>query len=288
MPSVDLERYAADGFLIVDVLEGGELQRWRDLFESLLGRHRPAPSGAAAASAYQHLGDPLDDYGQLAKHYYFHLLTDPRSLPSHALFHDPVLLEAAERLLGPGLVIDNASLLAAEPGTRYQLPWHRDVIQIPESEIVPEAIYTPLRFHNNVQINLALYPDAALWVIPGSHRRCNTPVEEQEFAGSKHYAPLSAELSGALNVPLRAGQAVLYNNNLIHRGYQPAFPNCRRCVHIGYHSRTRPPTWHFYFLNESLFTPEYLASMTPRVRQMLADHFERRREYPEMRLSWPR
>ena len=108
-----------------------------------------------------------------------------------SVFHLPGVLAASEDILGGPLIINNASLFAAEPGTCYNLGWHRDVIQIPEDEIDEQAIYAPARFHNSVQVNLALCPDETLWIVPGSHRRPNTPEERAAFQGSKHYAPAS-------------------------------------------------------------------------------------------------
>jgi len=67
-------------------------------------------------------------------------------LPIQHVFHHPEILRTIERILGAPLIINNASLFAAEPGTVYQLGWHRDVIQIPQNEIIEAAIYNPKRF----------------------------------------------------------------------------------------------------------------------------------------------
>jgi hypothetical protein len=295
MPSIDTQLplrdgYQRNGFALVPVLEPHEVLGLRARIETLLGRAAGRASARAGfcSSSFQHHGDRLEDYGKVAKHYYFHLITDPRSLPVHHAFHLPCVLSAAESLLGPDLIINNASLLAAEPGTTYRLGCHRDVIQIPEAEIVPEAIYSPSWFHNNVQINLPLYPDDALWVVPGSHLRPNTIPEEQAFAGSRHYAPLAAEMPGGVNVQVPPGHAVLYNNNLIHRGHHPQLPGPRLTLHLGYHSRRRPPTWHFYLLDESRFSASYRAQMSDRMREMLDAYFACRAEHPRMQDTWPR
>jgi hypothetical protein len=143
------------------------------------------------------------------------------------------------------------------------------------------------RFHNSVQVNLPLYPDNALWVVPGSHARPNTPEEDAAFRGSKHYAPPGAEMPGGVCVSIAPGQALLYNNNLIHRGYCAPFVGRRLALHLGYHSRTRPPTWHFYLLDESMFTEAYRDQMSPTLRRMLDEYFECRRQYPRMEDTWP-
>jgi hypothetical protein len=289
MPLVDVDAYRRDGYALLDVLSESEVGELRAELESLISfRNELERPPQFFSSDFQHRGDRLEDYGKLTKHYYFHLLTDPRTLRMHHVFHHPRLLAGIEELLGPRLIINNASLFAAEPGTSYKLGWHRDVIQIPQHLINARAIFNPERFHNNVQANLPLYADDALWVVPGSHARPNTPEEDAAFRGSQHYAPPGAQLPGGVAVHIPAGKALLYNNNLIHRGYSEAFKTRRLALHVGYHSRTRPPTWHFYLLNEAMFTEEYKSQMSPRMRAMIEEYFECRREYPRMEDTWPR
>ena len=85
---------------------------------------------------------------------------------------------------------------------------------------------------------------------------------------------------------IKSGQAVLYNNNIIHRGFNPKFKVPRRSLHLGYHCAAKPPTWHFYLLNERAFSEEYLSQMTLTVRNMLKEYFECRRKYPKMEDTW--
>jgi hypothetical protein len=85
---------------------------------------------------------------------------------------------------------------------------------------------------------------------------------------------------------MRPGQAALYNNNLIHTGFQERFRVPRRSLHLGYHCARKPPTWHFYLLNEHMFTDDYRARMSPRVRAMIDDYFVCRHEYPRMEDTW--
>lgn len=123
-------------------------------------------------------------------------------------------------------------------------------------------------------------------IVPGSHRRANTPEENRLFAGTKHYAPLDVEMPGALKVSLKAGQAVLYNNNLIHRGCSENANVPRRTLHMGYHSADKPPTWHFYLLDGNLLTAQYLDTLSPRMRQMMEEYLACLREYPKMEDTW--
>lgn len=290
MQAIDYEHFHKNGFLILDILDPKELEEYRKAAEDILP---PVPDSSKEAEAetfsseFQHLGADLAQYGRQRRNYYFRLLTKPGTEPLHRAFLHPRILKAIEALLGPDPIINNGTLLAAEAGTRYNLGWHRDVIQIPQDEI-DERIFSPRWFHNSTQLNLALYDDSNLWAVPGSHSRPNTLGEDAAFAGSRHYAPRDATMPGGLPIHLKAGQAAFYNNNIIHRGFSEAMPVKRRTLHLGFHSASRPPTWHFYFLDAGKMTPEYLATLDSDVRRMLEAHLECRRQYPDESKSWPR
>ena len=198
-----------------------------------------------------------------------------------------MVLGIVERLLGPQPIVNNASILVFNPGVTYVQGWHRDVIQIPEDEI-EDWLFSPERHHNSVQINLPLVDEECLWVVPCSHRRPNTD-EENSASPAASTTPPSAS---RCRVPCRCGyvpaRAVFYNNNLIHRGHSTDPTAARRTLHMGYHSATRPPTWHFYLLDADRLTDDYLARLDPTMRQMMDDYLACRAEYPEMSATWQR
>ena len=281
-------QFLTDGYVIVDILDAEELESFRQIMADLLDVEVRADDGEVHSSSFQHLGDEIKDFARENRQYYFHLLTKVGTEPIHHAFHHPKVMEVVEELLGPNLIINNASILAANKGVKYDLGWHRDVIQIPQDEIEEEYLYSKTRFHNSCQINLPLYEEDALWIVPGSHNRVNTPEENAVFGGSKHYSPPSHEMPGAMPVRLKAGQAVFYNNNLIHRGYTAEVKVPRRTIHMGYHSASKPPTWHFYLLNGDLLTPEYLERLSPTMRTMMDEYLACRKQYPEMSATWKR
>jgi ectoine hydroxylase-related dioxygenase (phytanoyl-CoA dioxygenase family) len=279
------ETFLRDGYVIVDVLTEQEIAEFREIMDALISPKIKAADTKKKEASFQHLGDEIADFGKEARQYYFHLLTKPGTEIIHHAFHHPVILKTVEELLGPNLIVNNASILAANEGTEYSLGWHRDIIQIPQPEI-EDWLFSPERFHNSVQINLPLVDENSLWVVPGSHFRPNTEEGNKAFRGSKHYAPLGIEMPGGIPVPLKAGQAVLYNNNLIHRGFTEKMKIPRRTLHMGYHSALYPPTWHFYLLNGDLLTPEYLDRLSPTMRRMMEEYLECRRQYPDMSQTW--
>ena len=124
-------------------------------------------------------------------------------------------------------------------------------------------------------------------MVPGSHQRPNTPAEDAAFAGSKHYAPVDAAMPGGIPVKIPAGHALLYNNNLIHRGYNAGMETPRRTLHMGYHSAARKPTWHFYLLPLApISDPAYQARLQPRIRGMVEEYIALRHRYPRMEDTW--
>lgn len=280
------DQFLKEGYVIIDVLKENEIENFRRLMDALLNPAIKADhTGGKLNAAFQHLGDDLVDFGKEARQYYFHLLTMHGTEPIHHAFHHQVILAAVEQILGPNLIVNNASILAANEGTSYSLGWHRDVIQIPENEI-EDWLFSADRLHNSVQINLPLVDESSLWIVPRSHNRPNTEAENVAFAGSKHYAPVGAEMPGGIPVPLKAGQAVLYNNNLIHRGYTETMEVPRRTLHMGYHSAVYPPTWHFYLLDDSRLTSNYLKRLSPTMRKMMEEYLACRKKYPDMEDTW--
>jgi len=279
------DQFLREGYVIIDVLTDEEIATFRTVMDALLNPAIEPGDRASRSASFQHLGDSLSDFGAEARQYYFHLLTKPGTESIHHAFYHPVILRAVEGILGPNLIINNASILAANVGTSYSLGWHRDVIQIPEEEI-HDWLFSPDRFHNSVQINLPLIEESSLWIVPRSHNRPNTAGEDLAFGGSKHYAPIGAEMPGAIPVRLEAGQAVLYNNNLIHRGFTEAMTVPRRTLHLGYHSAAYPPTWHFYLLDATKLTREYLKRLDPTMRRMMDEYLACRKTYPDMAATW--
>ncbi|KAI1493393.1 phytanoyl-dioxygenase family protein [Biscogniauxia mediterranea] len=143
---------------------------------------------------------------------------------ARAYFGDATL-GVAKELLGPGgcgdedLVMELFNLLV-RPGRDFALRWHRDDVP-DEADDVEEARRLGLGdgedggkcYRTHTQWNLALYPDASLVVVPGSHARVRTAAERAAAAG-----PEADNMPGAVAVELGAGDAVFYDNNILHRG----------------------------------------------------------------------
>lgn len=287
--AIDKAAFQRDGFLILQVLDPAEIKHFLHEAEKLIAPNasQQLADRGSSEQAFQHFGDRLADYGQEPKNYYFHLINNRLARPLHDAFHHPNVLQVIESLLGPQLILNNGSMLAAEAGVTYHLGWHRDVIQIPQEEI-EDYLFSPQWFHNNVQVNLALTEDRCLWAVPGSHARPNTPQENTAFGHSKHYAPADADMPGRTEIALKPGEAIFYNNNLIHNGLCERIANPRRTIHLGYHTNTRKPSWHFYLLDAEKIDDQFLDAISPQLKEMMINYRDCRQRYPRMEDTWQR
>lgn len=129
-----------------------------------------------------------------------------------------IVIEVVADLLDVSAAGDDTPLqlelvnMLVNPSKRdYQIGWHRDLVstdQPPERE--REEL---MRVQHGVQWNTALYDEACLYIVPGSHLRPSTP-EEREVVKHRPKDPMPEQFI----VELKAGQGVYYNANLLHRG----------------------------------------------------------------------
>lgn len=91
----------------------------------------------------------------------------------------------------------------------YALSWHRDDVKATATEDEErEALAIK---HHTIQWNAALYDDACLSAVPRSHNRVRTSAERKANLDG-------GDMPGAEVLALKKGQAVFYNNNILHVG----------------------------------------------------------------------
>ena len=135
-------------------------------------------------------------------------------------------------------------------GTGY----HRDVHPIdmaPLDALVADFLENGPRY---TQWNVPMYDDNVLWVVPGSHRRRNTEQENARFFDDlkPHIDTAYTHLQyteGGVPVDLKAGDAVVYSNFLLHTGSTYTTKK-RRTLHGGHAIFSDYPEFGF---TESLF-----------------------------------
>lgn len=106
------------------------------------------------------------------------------------------------------LVMELFNLLV-RPDRDFELRWHRD--DIPATATADEELARLRQPAYSAQWNLALYDDASLIVVPGSHTRARTETE-------RNADPFARDMPEQMVVKLHAGDVVFYNNNILHRG----------------------------------------------------------------------
>ncbi|WEW56482.1 hypothetical protein PRK78_001927 [Emydomyces testavorans] len=142
------------------------------------------------------------------------------------LYFAPNVLNIIEELVGlkgkpasdvEPLTMELFNLLVSPTCKDFELRWHRDDIPTPptltpEEEVRQLQAKSPAdRAQSHAQYNIALYPDASLIVVPGSHLRARTPAE-------RNADPYEANMPGQKIVALQPGDAVFYDSNIFHRG----------------------------------------------------------------------
>jgi ectoine hydroxylase-related dioxygenase (phytanoyl-CoA dioxygenase family) len=85
------------------------------------------------------------------------------------------------------------------------LSWHRDDIK-PTVSPSEESEALGIK-HHGIQWNAALYDDACLSAVPGSHRRVRTPAEREAHLSG-------GVMPGGKALELKKGETVFYNNNI--------------------------------------------------------------------------
>jgi hypothetical protein len=135
--------------------------------------------------------------------------------PDHLVFarsyFDEELLKYVSALIGSeeeDLTMELYNMLV-RPDKPFELRWHRD--DIPASATPEEELERLQKPGYHAQWNLALYDDASLVLVPGSHKRARTEEERNALP----YAP---SLPSQITVHLKAGEVAFYNNNILHRG----------------------------------------------------------------------
>ena len=112
--------------------------------------------------------------------------------------------------------------------------WHRDIHpidQAPLRGLQDDLLYNAPGY---LQWNIPLYDDDVLWVVPKSHRRGNTALENRCLERNPREA-----LPGAVQVELNAGDGVVYTNTILHWGSNYS-ARLRRTIHLGYRSYGGP------------------------------------------------
>jgi ectoine hydroxylase-related dioxygenase (phytanoyl-CoA dioxygenase family) len=139
--------------------------------------------------------------------------------------------------------------------------WHRDTqFETPD----PEAEKARMREIDSVHFRIALEPDDRLEVVPGSHRRWDTPEELAIRRGSDPAKTSRADMPGRVRVALERGDACVFHAWMIHRGTYRTSPP-RRTFDVIY-AYGPPPSFGEPAPSDTFHDPEVLRRLTPAAR----------------------
>ncbi len=233
---IDRDRFQDQGFLILrNFLSPSRVEELRAVYEIILERQRSL--WAAARGPDGPPGGEWDSNPQPRIDLVRPGLIDRRTALAVEDWVDGRMLEVASQLLtAPEASVTEMFMMCSPPHRDFgPSAWHRDINSChmaPLQQLIDDAVESGPRY---VQWNMPLYDDNVLWVVPTSHRIADS-IERSDDAISRHHAPIP----GGIPVELRAGDAVVYNNYILHWGssYTRAL---RRTIHGGHSTYTMVP-----------------------------------------------
>ena len=226
MPSLNQSQLRRDGYVIVrNVIPSDRLDDVREACEGVLDRQREIWRQEAGPDD---LPGGVWDMRPQPRVPEFHALVDAETALAVELWlSEPVMSISRELLSGPEAVPMHMMMMCNPRTDHGPAKWHRDIGPL---EVAPlwllqeELAETGPRY---LQWNLPLYDDDVLWVVPGSHRRLNTPEEDRQLADDPR-----SPLPGGMPVELKAGDGLIYLHSMLHWGSNYS-PKLRRTVHGG-------------------------------------------------------
>ncbi|KAF5347151.1 hypothetical protein D9758_011098 [Tetrapyrgos nigripes] len=119
------------------------------------------------------------------------------------------LLECKEQ----DLQMELFNLLINPESHSFALRWHRDDIR--ENATEEEERQSLGKWNNGVQWNTALYEDACLFIVPGSHKTPRSPGQ-RALSSTQEPPENPLDMPGAVRLTLKPGETVFYNSNILH------------------------------------------------------------------------
>ena len=175
---------------------------------------------------------------------------------------DPNVLHLAEAIFGEAPMFRSTSLFFNPGGIHVDGNWHRDAQFMTKTEDDERAMISNAGDGGSgMQLQIALVPSDDIEVVPGSHLRWDTAEEYaiRKADGGAHNR--NNDMPGAVRVKQNAGDAVLFNAMMLHRGRYYREP-VRRTLMLTYTKTSEP--WFDYFSDQAWFVQSgYLDGLSP-------------------------
>jgi hypothetical protein len=206
--------WRCDGYFIVRGLYAPARVAWmRSACERILNQWRACapetgqPGGDPEASSMRHLNHPAYFEG------------DPEGLREMlAAIADPKVQDICRDLFDGEPLFRCTSLFMNPATIQRDGNWHRDSqFLFPDETVERERILATGGVSDHVQLQVALVPSDDIELVPGSHRRWDTP-EEYAIRRADGGANNRSAIPHAVRIALEPGDAVGFNAYGLHRG----------------------------------------------------------------------
>jgi hypothetical protein len=254
--------FAEEGILFYPaIFEGDELERLRVACDYVLDQHMAdlesrSPEDANISHSMRHLSQSCW-HRQTREHWkvIMETVADPRCLgPVEQIFTQPSLFRCTSLFFNPR-------------GGGMEGNWHRDPQFTHKEEAEVKAYLESIKgasSTNGLQFQIALVDNDDVEYVPFSAARYDAPEEYKIRCEDDRSHNRESGMPNAMRVHLRAGDAVIFNPNGLHRGrYWPQNP--RRTLMLTYTPSTQPHC-DFFSKQPWMLEPGYLDGLSPRAR----------------------
>jgi ectoine hydroxylase-related dioxygenase (phytanoyl-CoA dioxygenase family) len=185
LTEVEQSRYERDGYLApLEFCSAEQMQVLRQAINDSLSS-KPGPQGG-------------DQWG--SRHQDCRLVYD--------ICATPAIVERVATLIGPDVILWNSVFFNKEPGGS-EIPWHQDRSFVMMEPVVNVAVW--------LAIDDADVTNGGLQVVPGSHRHFVPHVPRSKADDFNARAEISpTDKANAEQINLRAGQFILFHENILH------------------------------------------------------------------------
>lgn len=197
LTKAEIEAYRRDGYVVPDGfrLDAGELETLRSAVEQVL-RDNPHMEPDRIINPHLDRGRPYRLHGNRA---------------FHAVVHDARILDMAEAVMGPDLVLLFTHLFCKPPESRRTVPWHQDGPFWPIEPMASCSVWLAL---DKVDAG-----NGAMQVIPGSHLehyRRHELVDDPDSTLNREIPVRDFDESAAHMIELEPGQASVHDIGIVH------------------------------------------------------------------------
>jgi ectoine hydroxylase-related dioxygenase (phytanoyl-CoA dioxygenase family) len=257
------EQWNKDGYVIVrNAFDADFTRRLRITCDEILEQWRTCDPQTGAPGSISHCMRHLNHPAYAARN------SQCFSDIMDAIVH-PNVLSVARAFLGEEPLFRCTSLFFNPLTGQQDGDWHRDSQFVTRSEEAERALIARgFDYFAGAQVQVALVRSEDIEVVPGSHKRFDTPGEYAIRLADNKQHNRSNNMPGAVRVALEAGDAVMFNPMGLHRGRYHS-DKLRRTLMLTY-STVKGATFD-YFTDQPWFLDEnYLAGLTPATRAYFA------------------